>query len=111
MDLRVFDQDTFWCDVTGRPHRIRDMTPDYRVNVLNFLAVFASYFHLMTMRRLIEVCASPDPPAVERLRAVATLDAQSWLERTPLVVALRSANRRSDRGRGADASGNDDPPT
>jgi hypothetical protein len=37
MDLRVFDQDVWWVDVEGRPHRLSEMTVEYRRNVLRFL--------------------------------------------------------------------------
>lgn len=101
LDLRVFDEDDgtscgrVWVDVVGTPHRVVDMPPDYRVNVLDFLDKNADYFHLMTVRRyLIEVMADAaqgavNPCAVSRLHAVLDVDAATWMANTSVVRALK----------------------
>ena len=97
LDLRVLDQTTYWVDVSGAPHHLCDMSPDYRVNVLAFLRDGADYYHLMTIRRLlIELYADldagcTDPPALRRLPALLEAEPIAWLEATPLVHALQNA--------------------
>lgn len=98
LDLRVLDQATYWVDVAGAPHRLSEMSPDYRVNVLAFLRDGVDYYHLMTIRRLlIELYADlaagcTDPPALRRLPALLEAEPTAWLDATPLVQALTSAS-------------------
>ena len=103
LDLRVLDQATYWVDVSGAPHRLCDMSPDYRANVLALLRHGAVYFHLMTIRRLlIELYADldagrTDPTALRRLPVVLGAEATVWLDATPLVQALKGLPARECR--------------
>lgn len=98
LDLRVFDDsnNTFWVDITGTPHRIVDMTPDYRLNVLAFLELNAPYFHLMTIRRrLLEVYGDLadgilDPQDLQRVQALIELDPTAWITTTSIALALKN---------------------
>ena len=99
LDRRVFDDDndTYWCDITGRAHRITDMTADYRHNVLAFLEHKARYFHLMMIRRrLLELSSvladgRVDPLDLHRLYALLGLDPVTWVTTTPIALALKHA--------------------
>lgn len=105
LDLSVFDDDndSYWCDITGTPHRITDMSPDYRRNVLAFLESNARYFHLMTVRRrLLELSSDlphgcADPPDLQRLRALLRLDPVTWITSTPVAQALKHAPQPAPR--------------
>lgn len=99
LDLRVFDDgNQIWCDIFGAPHRPRDMTPDYRTNVLAFLESNAPYFHLMTIQRhLIEVYSDLadgrlDPRDLDRVRALIEVDPVTWITTTSIARALRNAH-------------------
>lgn len=45
LDLRVFDQDTWWVDIAQRPHWLVEMPPDYITNVIALLAGNFEYFY------------------------------------------------------------------
>ncbi len=98
LDLRVFDQDTVWCNIAGRALKVTHMDPDYRANVLAFLRDNAAYFHLMTIRRrLIELYADLadgvlEPVGADQLRDLLGRDPVEWIAATPIARALRDAN-------------------
>ncbi len=45
IDLRVFDQGIWWVDVTQRPHRLTEMSPQYLTNVITHLHEHVDHFH------------------------------------------------------------------
>lgn len=108
LDLRVFDadNDAYWWDIAGRRHRLTDMTPDYRQNVLAFLERNARYFHLMTIRRgLLELLelgsdfedGGINPLRLQRLRALLELDPVTWITSTSVALALKNAGSLAPR--------------
>lgn len=48
LDLRVFDQDIWWVDITQQPHRIEEMSDAYVANVIGFLHRYRDYYYLAT---------------------------------------------------------------
>ncbi|KRF45104.1 hypothetical protein ASH01_14370 [Terrabacter sp. Soil811] len=84
-------------DIEGTAHRLEDMTPGYRVNVLAWLDANAAYFHAMTIRKhLIEVYAElldgrVDPLALRRLHHILASGPEQWLAATAIVQALKDA--------------------
>lgn len=53
LDLRVFDQGVWWVDVHQHPHRIDEMSSDYRTNVISYLEERDEYFYHATRWRLL----------------------------------------------------------
>lgn len=95
LDLRVFDQDTWWVDRHGVGHRLVEMTTEYRVNVLMHLSENACYFHGGAMLRLALQISGDDllgrQPFIPPHAIGAThLTPEAWLEATPLVTRLRA---------------------
>lgn len=100
LDLRVFDQATTWVDRLGRPHQIVDgMSDTYVRNVIGFLEEHRDMYFAGTQRRwFIQTLGDQllyDEPGGDVL-AVAVggptwgeLTAETWLESTPLMRALR----------------------
>lgn len=102
MDLRVVEQEIFWVDTHGRPHRLADesdMTPDYLSNVIAFLIDGADYFYSRALLSSAitaygEVLLFGEVPGellAEELGAplLTELTPLEWLESTPLMRALR----------------------
>ncbi len=58
LDLRVFEQSTWWVDVLRRPHRISQMSTRYLRNVLAFIEAEAGHFHGGYARFRPHTCAS-----------------------------------------------------
>lgn len=55
LDLRVFDQDIYWVNVTGEPFLLTEMTKDYLQNVLAFLFNSVESFYLgIVIKKSIE---------------------------------------------------------
>lgn len=99
LDLRVFDQGTWWVDVQQCPHRITDMSVEYLNNVMGYLASSAEYFYVATLRRTWTEDATdlllgrlPVNAVAESLGATSLVDVspEVWFESTPLVRALRA---------------------
>ncbi|MCU1393482.1 MAG: hypothetical protein JWM34_1910 [Ilumatobacteraceae bacterium] len=99
LDLRVFDQTDWWVDRLGRPHRLDEMTDDYRRNVIVFLTSFVDGFHAASALR--EAATTLGDALLGRVSyallatdvgAPRTLDLEpiSWLEATPLMRRLRA---------------------
>jgi hypothetical protein len=99
MDLRVFDQDTWWVDRLGQPHRLTQMSVEYRRNVLRFLLDTAEQRWLDTV--MFEAITA----MTDALRGKAAYGAianaagapfvrdlapETWLEGTPLMRRLRA---------------------
>jgi hypothetical protein len=103
LDLRVFDQATWWVDIAQQPHRLEDMSDGYVANVIEFLVDDAEYFHGETLRReWLQMCGdlllgrmSADLVA-RTVGAPSTCDLtpMQWLESTPLMRALRRIRAR-----------------
>ena len=51
LDLRVFDQGTYWVDRTGTAHLLSQMSDAYIVNVINFLTELRDQYFADNMRR------------------------------------------------------------
>ena len=93
LDLRVFDQDTWWVDRLGRPHLIENMPKDYIDNVIAFLIENEKYFYQGTvMRALLQTTTD----ILEGLSILPGLDPNvllkmtphDWLQSTPLYLRL-----------------------
>lgn len=107
MDIRVFDQDTFWVDKNGVAHAVGEMSHEYLCNVVRFLEDGCSYFHLCSSARevgesLVSALSDETPWLVLArelgVPSVVETDARAWLESTPLMRKLRqsvSANGRN----------------
>jgi hypothetical protein len=98
LDMRVFSQEVWWVDRLGRPHRLDDMSQEYRRNVLTFLLHSARQRWLDEVRNesltaLTDAARGKASYAVIAHDAgaprVADLDPLSWLESTPLIRRLR----------------------
>jgi hypothetical protein len=98
LDMRVFSQDVWWVDRLGRPHRLEQMSQDYRRNVLAFLLETAQqrwldqvvYESLTALTDAIR--GKPSYPVTAHdacAPRVADLDPLVWLESTPLIRRLR----------------------
>lgn len=96
LDLRVFEQDTWWVDIHGEPHLLEEMSTDYLRNVRLFLLEHAvMYQRRMTLRYAIEKVQEAWGEAPEgfseylaRKSSPDTLDSESWLRQTPLFMRL-----------------------
>jgi hypothetical protein len=98
LDMRVFSQEVWWVDRLGRPHRLDDMSQEYRRNVLTFLLHSARQRWLDEVRNesltaLTDAARGKASYAVIAHDAgaprVADLDPLSWLESTTLIRRLR----------------------
>lgn len=95
LDIRVFDQDSWWVDRLGRAHELRQMSDEYRANVLNFLYCFAEDYHHAT---IVRAALQAEADTARGLEPLASLDAArinaqtpvQWLESTVLVRGLRA---------------------
>jgi hypothetical protein len=90
IDLRVFDQTTWWVDVLARPHALTAMSTTYLQNVIEVLreraATLCEAYHL-------------------KLRGThVPADNEAWMESTPLMRSLRAElNSRPDAYRPEDS--------
>lgn len=94
LDLRVFDQDTWWVDVHGTAHRIDEMSYAYQCNVVMFLREHAEQWHQATMLRAAlqaagDTLAGLDPLEDLNPGTIAQMSPLQWLEQTPLMRKLR----------------------
>lgn len=99
LDLRVFDQDVWWVDRTGAPHLLAEMSLDYIGNLIAFLHEQRDMYFFDTRRRwFIQTVGDQvlfGDPGADVLAVAAggprwsDLDAEVWLESTPLMRALR----------------------
>jgi hypothetical protein len=110
LDLRVFDQDTWWVDRLGHPHLLAEMSDEYAANVIAHLEENASFFYYGTMRRsFIQMLGDAyygrvNGEVLAEASGAPTLSdvtPAEWLEATPLMRQLRSiaAARRGDHPR------------
>lgn len=101
LDLRVFEQDTYWVDVHGRGHRIDEMPEDYRRNVIIHLLDNARFFYSGMKRSILigflafalEGITDFIGEEAQMLKEVngelVAKDSLEWLEGTPLMHKLR----------------------
>lgn len=105
LDVRVFDQGTYWVDRVGVAHLIEGgMSDEYIENVIEFLVEFREQYRADCVRRaFIQTVGDRllfGEPGGELLAASlggpawSELTAAEWLESTPLMRALR---RRATR--------------
>lgn len=102
LDLRVFDQATWWVDRAGRAHRVDEMSREYRENVVTHLLTHQDAYHAGSVQRSLvqqlgdTLLGRVNVDALaEALGApgVHELTPQEWLEATPLMRRLRSSLR------------------
>ena len=98
LDLRVFEQDIYWVDRSGRAHLVAEMSPVYVFNVVAFLERHVDGFHRDCVWRwalatLGDVMLGSVPAAALELELgqpwIVDLSPEEWLEATPLMRALR----------------------
>ena len=98
LDLRVFDQDTWWVDIHGRPHLLTEMSEEYRHNVIRHLEANRDYLHsrvaLAEAIDLVEYTftGAHNPTSASAVAGAPTtheVDPEAWLEATPLMRRLR----------------------
>jgi len=97
MDLRVFDQDAYWVDRSGDPHRIESMGREYVENVTRMLLERADEFHVAYQLR--ECLQSAGDALLGRVNgrvlacslgigSVGDVSASAWMRSTPLLRRL-----------------------
>lgn len=98
LDKRVFEQDLYWVDRYGTPHRLEEMSDQYRRAVISFLLESAAHFHFGQVLRaelgkLIDALdGTPNGDALGEavgMLPVRAMEPQQWLESTPLMRRLR----------------------
>lgn len=109
LDLRVFDQGAWWVDIEQHPHRLTGMSEEYLSNVIDHLTLYNREYYLASIRRqAIEDAvhmalgrASGNVLAREAGGPSGTeIEAEVWLEATPLMRALRAQLRIRGRKAG-----------
>ena len=95
LDLRVFDQDVYWVDRLGAPHRLDEMDVDYLANVVMHLRENRHDFFNGTLRRHalqidddLELGRTPAQPVTLPRFGEPLPTAEAWLEGTPLMRRL-----------------------
>jgi hypothetical protein len=97
LDLRVFDQDVYWVDHNGDPHRIDEMGEGYIANVVAMLTERAGEFHNSSvLRETLQTAGDALQGRVNGsviaaglgIGSVADTDATTWLQSTPLMRRL-----------------------
>jgi hypothetical protein len=97
LDLRVFDQDTWWVDRTGAAHLLDEMSDDYLRNVIGFLYERVAEYHAATCCRI--ACQAAGDVLLGRVNGdlltlqlggstVVDVEPRTWLESTPLLRRL-----------------------
>jgi hypothetical protein len=107
LDMRVFDQDVWWVDRLGRPHRLEAMSQQYRRNVIAFLlkSVEQRWLDEVSREALTAITdailGKVSFPVLARqagLDLTVDLDPETWLESTPLVRRLRQLTAKGRDG-------------
>ena len=104
IDLRVFEQDIYWVDMHGRPHKLEEMDEDYLSNVLSFIFVHARAYHeAYAQMKVTEaaIAALKGQMHAEVLAAaigesVAQVSTPKWLASTPLYRKIESLLASTD---------------
>ncbi len=107
LDVRVFEQSTWWVDREGNEHRLLEMEDDYLLNVINHLIAHREQFMKVARQRaLVQRCGDLLLGYGEDHRAAGELgtdedslwsvSALEWLFQTPLMTAL--CQRAAARG-------------
>ncbi len=99
LDLRVFEQDIYWVDIAQVPHRITEMSSEYRRNVIAFLRLNVDYFYTVTLiwtavtilsDSLLGRVNSEVTARAFGAPAAGDITVLDWLEATPLMRRLKS---------------------
>lgn len=77
-------QDEEWCDIDGQYHRIIDMEPRYRDNVVAFL-----WRQMPVLRLRVEMADLMSPFRPDDLDTWSNDPDEEWFDSLPLVEALR----------------------
>lgn len=93
----ILRQDDVWIDAQRKEHKLGDIDARYAQNIVEFLRRRASGLHSYGCRYALDLMFSPIGPrgnmaqlaAEHELADLMDEDALEWLERQPLVVALR----------------------
>lgn len=102
IDLRIFDQDTYWVNRHTEIFQLQDMTSEYRAAVLTMLTERAIMFHLHTMANAVfdmfdahnEDTTTGDMMTFSLTgESIADASPAQWIESTPLVRKLRSLQK------------------
>jgi len=97
LDVRVFEQDVFWVDVTGKPYFLIEMPTEYLVNVEAFLRTHQDKFYSEVKATDLEKMTSVANEADELKNMVEDWqnkweslydDAEEWLLNTPLHTKI-----------------------
>lgn len=99
LDVRVFEQSTWWVDRTGQEHLLPDMEGDYLLNVIIHLIAHREQFMAVAHQRaLVQHCGDLLLGYVEHDSAARacggdrkspnSVSALEWLIGTPLMTAL-----------------------
>ena len=95
LDLRVFDQDVYWVDRFGTPHRLDEMDVGYLTSVVMHLRENCRYFFIGTLRRHVlqidgdlELGRSPVLPVTLPTFGEPLPTPVAWLDGTPLMRRL-----------------------
>jgi len=102
LDVRVFEQDKFWIDYSGMPHRLEEMPSDYLLNVLLFLnaanlrtKLWLQCENLAACNRLRDLVLGGNTCETCARQALALgpifwMGPSRWMESSPLVRRLRT---------------------
>lgn len=103
MDARVFDQEVWWVDRRGHPHELAQMSEEYVTNLIAFLTqiredCFVAAQRCARIQAIGDLYLFGDPGGDALAVAIGgptwdDLTAETWLEGTPLMRALRRRAR------------------
>lgn len=94
LDKRVILQDQIWCNAERHVFSLELMSPEYRANVIAFLAPLETYwlFQAITWVGLDLCFGAIDPDTARHQLGLLSAVPDGWMDRTPLVRRLRSLN-------------------
>jgi hypothetical protein len=94
LDKRVVCQDRIWCDAERQVFFVERMSPEYRANVIAFLAPLESYwlFQAITWVGIETWIGTIDPGTARHQLDLLSAVPDGWMDRTPLVRRLRLLN-------------------
>jgi hypothetical protein len=94
LDKRVILQDQIWCNAVRQVFSLERMTPEYRANVIAFLAPLETYwlFQAIIWVGLDTWVGANDPGTARHQLELLSTVPDGWMDRTPLVRRLRSLN-------------------
>lgn len=96
MDLRVFEQSTYWVTFEGRPVLLEDLAEAERREIIRLLLARANSLFSASLKRTATAMRADPTGKVAGLLPLARIsdqlpgmDAYAWLEQTELMVRLR----------------------